>query len=123
MDVQALIDNFVSVLKKYKDFAGRARRREYWLFVLCNVIISIALSILGMIPVLGILFAIASFAYFLLILVPGIAVSIRRLHDIDKSGWYLLISLIPIAGFIILLIWTVKEGTAGDNKYGPNPKA
>ncbi|MBO4898155.1 MAG: DUF805 domain-containing protein [Clostridia bacterium] len=119
---------YIDVIKKYAVFGGRARRKEYWMFVLFNAIASYILSFvdnlagltlkLGETPI-GIL----SLIYSLFILLPSLGVCIRRLHDIDKSGWWLLIGLIPIVGWIILLVFYCKEGTAGENQYGADPKA
>ena len=109
---------YLDVLKKYADFKGRARRKEYWMFVLFNVIISIVISAVGALiemPLLGNLYSLA-------VLLPGLAVGVRRLHDINKSGWYILIALIPLIGAIWLLILLAKEGDVGENQYGPNPK-
>ncbi|HDQ44610.1 MAG TPA: DUF805 domain-containing protein [bacterium] len=118
---------YIGVLKKYTVFTGRARRKEYWMFFLFNFIISFVLSYvdraaglagtaMGGVGVLGGLYA-------LFILIPGIAVSVRRLHDTDRSGWWLLIAFIPVAGAIVLLVFMVLEGQKGNNRYGPNPKA
>jgi uncharacterized membrane protein YhaH (DUF805 family) len=109
---------YIGVLKKYAVFDGRARRKEYWMFVLFNIIVSIVLGILGAL----IKFPIFQIVYGLAVLLPGIGVSIRRLHDTNRSGWWLLIAFVPIVGAIILLIFMVTDGTPGDNKYGPNPK-
>lgn len=110
---------YLQVLRKYADFSGRARRKEYWMFVLFNIIIAIPLVIIDM-ALFGhyLLYII----YVLIILIPSIAVAVRRLHDIGKSGWFYLISLIPVVGAIILLIWFCKDGEAGTNKWGKNPK-
>ena len=105
---------YLDVLKKYAVFSGRARRTEYWMFFLFNVIISL---------VLGFLAAILSNLYALAVLIPGLAVSVRRLHDTNRSGWWLLISLVPIVGIIVLIVFLVSDGQANDNQYGPNPKA
>ena len=113
---------YIAVLKKYAVFTGRARRKEYWMFVLFNVIISFGFGILSLIPGIGILFRILSVIYGLAVFIPGIAVSIRRLHDTNRSGWMLFLGLIPLAGFIILLVFTIEEGKPGDNQYGSNPK-
>jgi len=121
---------YFSVLKKYAVFDGRARRAEYWYFVLFNTIISLMLSILGKaIGVLNITVGTAgsevnilSIVYGLAVLLPGLAVSVRRLHDIGKSGWMILISLIPLIGTIWILILIIRDGTPGENEYGPNPK-
>lgn len=110
---------YLGVLKKYAVFSGRARRKEYWMFSLFNfiftliaVILDTALSTGGVVYVL----------YYLGILLPTLAVTVRRLHDVGKSGWFIFIGLIPIIGAIWLLILTLSEGKPGYNKYGPNPK-
>ena len=97
---------------RYVDFNGRSRRSEYWWAYLAVVIISAVLTV-----VLGEL----AYIWSLATLVPQIAITIRRLHDIGKSGWYYLIGLIPLAGPIILLVWMCKDSTE-DNQWGPNPK-
>ncbi|MEN9505037.1 MAG: hypothetical protein RI958_963 [Actinomycetota bacterium] len=109
----------VVVLERYATFDGRARRAEFWWFALANIVINIVLSILG--EASG-LFAVISVLYGLAVLVPGIAVGVRRLHDIDKSGWFLLLALIPIVGAIILLVWAATDGTRGPNRYGASEK-
>lgn len=113
------VDWYLKVLKQYADFGGRARRKEYWMFVLFNLIISVVLSIVASLirlPILATLYSLA-------ILVPGIAVSVRRMHDIGKSGWVLLIGLIPLLGAIVLLVWAAQEGNQGSNQYGADPKS
>ena len=111
---------FVSVIRnKYADFNGRARRSEYWYFVLFNFVISLAVGFVA--GLIG--FNWLSYIYSLALLVPSIAIGVRRLHDIGKSGWWLLISLVPLIGGIWLIILMVKEGDHGDNAYGPDPKA
>ena len=111
---------FVDVLRnKYADFNGRARRSEYWYFVLFNFLISTAVGVVtGLIGIDWL-----SYIYSVALLVPGIAVGVRRLHDIGKSGWWLLISFIPLIGGIWLIILMAKEGDHGDNAFGPDPKA
>lgn len=116
---------YIEVLKKYADFSGRARRKEYWYFALFNLIITF---ILGMIDGftgsfstkagIGILGGI----YMLAVLIPSISVSVRRLHDTDRSGWWLLIGLIPLIGFIVLLVFMVQDSKPGQNEFGSNPK-
>lgn len=110
---------YLEVLKKYAVFSGRARRKEYWMFVLFNFIFGFIAALLD--EILGSGGAIYGL-YMLVLIIPGIAVGVRRLHDIDKSGFYLLVSLIPIIGVIWLLVLLCMDGTLGDNKYGPNPK-
>lgn len=117
---------YLDVLKKYAEFSGRARRKEYWMFVLFNVIISIVLTIVD--GVLGTFSAQAgtgllSGIYGLGVLLPSIGVGIRRLHDTDHSGWWLLIAFVPCVGVFVLLYFLVIEGTPGSNQFGPNPKA
>ena len=112
-------------LKKYAEFTGRARRKEYWMFVLLVFAIYIVAAIIdgilgmgGMIAgAYGPLMTIAALA----LLIPSIAVGARRLHDTNRSGWWLLIGLIPIVGSIILLVFFILEGTRGANQYGPDP--
>ena len=114
---------YISVLKKYSVFTGRSRRKEYWMFVLFHFIICTIVSILSSIRGIGIIFYILLLVYCIAVILPAIAVGIRRLHDTDRSGWWLLICLVPIIGAIILIVFTVQEGTKGDNQYGPDPKA
>lgn len=111
------MDWYLAVLKQYAVFQGRARRKEYWMFFLFNFIASFVLGFVdGMLGImlLGPLYALA-------VLIPSIAVTIRRLHDTDRSGWWILIGLIPVVG-IALLIFLCLEGTQGDNRFGANPK-
>ena len=114
---------YIEVLKKYAVFDGRARRMEYWMFVLFNVIISIVLgvidNVLGTVTEIG--QGLLGLVYSLGVLLPGIAVTIRRLHDTGRSGWYILLGFIPCIGAIILLVFMVQDSDAGDNEYGPNP--
>ena len=114
------MDWYVAVLKKYAVFEGRARRKEYWMFFLFNIIIAVVLGILQRAS--GV-FGIISMLYSLAVLVPSIAVGVRRLHDTDRSGWWLLIGLVPLVGVIILIVFFVQPGKAGQNQYGSDPKA
>lgn len=110
---------YLEVLKKYAVFSGRARRKEFWMFCLFNIIIAIVLgTVEGIVGSPGILGGLYSLA----VLIPGIAVSVRRLHDTDRSGWWLLIGFIPIIGALVLLVFMVLDGKPGENQYGPNPK-
>jgi uncharacterized membrane protein YhaH (DUF805 family) len=116
---------YLGVLKKYAEFNGRARRKEYWMFFLFNLLIGIVLAIVdtmtGTVNQYGL--GLLSGLYGLAVLVPNIAVTVRRLHDTDRSGWWILIGLIPLIGAIVLLVFMLLDGTPGDNKYGPSPKA
>ena len=116
---------YLLVLKKYVDFSGRARRKEYWMFVLFHVIFVVAAVVID--SLMGLTFDASGLGavyllYALATLLPGLAVSVRRLHDIGKSGWMILVSLIPIIGGIWLLVLAVTEGEPNANQYGPNPK-
>ena len=115
---------YFEVLKKYAVFSGRARRKEYWMFVLFNTIISIVLGIIDEIARLYITenLGILSTIYTVAVLLPSLAVAIRRLHDTDHSGWWLFIALIPFIGAIILIIFYVQDSQFGENRFGPNPK-
>ena len=118
---------YLKCLKQYFDFSGRARRKEYWLFCLFNLIIAYILNVIdsaiGLTFPVGIVeLGILSVIYSLLLFIPGLAVCVRRLHDIGKSGWFYLIGLIPLVGAIIVLIWFCKEGEHKTNKWGPDPK-
>ena len=116
---------YLKVLKQYADFNGRARRTEYWMFVLFNIIIVFVLGFIdGIIGTSGTQIGIGVLGglYSLAVLIPGLAVSVRRLHDVGKSGWMILIALIPIIGAIWLLVLMLIGGNAGENKYGANPK-
>ena len=114
------MDWYMGVLRKYAEFSGRARRREYWTFALISFLIGCALGVIGAL-VHGLAFL--SWVYSLAVLVPSIAVSVRRLHDTGRSGWWLLIGLIPLIGLIVLIVFLATDGEPGDNEYGPNPKS
>ena len=111
---------YLDVLKKYAVFSGRARRQEYWMFVLINLLVAIAIAIveaiIGTAPLLGMLYALGVF-------IPSLAVAVRRLHDTNRSGWWLLIGLIPVIGLIVLIVFFVQDSDKVDNDYGANPKA
>ena len=111
--------------KKYACFSGRARRQEYWMFVLFNIIAGIIIGVIA--GVLVSVTNVTAFAYLgsiynLAVLIPGLAVLFRRLHDIGKSGWWVFISLVPCVGSIILLVFLFLDSQPGSNAYGPNPK-
>jgi uncharacterized membrane protein YhaH (DUF805 family) len=102
------------VMQKYANFSGRAIRSEYWWFVLAYIIAYLVLAIVDYVLGAQLLTAILSLA----LLIPSIAVGVRRLHDLDKSGWWLLLGLIPIVG-LILIYWFCQPGTPGANRFGP----
>ena len=108
-------------LKRYADFSGRSRRKEYWMFVLFVVIVYVVLALLG--SALGATAATALLGIFALgILIPSIAVQVRRFHDQGKSGWFVLLGFIPLVGGLIVLVFMCLEGDQGPNEYGPDPK-
>jgi uncharacterized membrane protein YhaH (DUF805 family) len=122
---------YFEVIKKYAVFSGRARRKEYWMFVLVNFVIAIGLGILVGIATsmdrnshtsLATVFNCISSLYSLAILLPSLGVFVRRLHDIGKSGWWFFIGFIPLIGEIWLLVLMCTDGQPGSNQYGPNPK-
>ena len=113
------MDWYLLVIQRYVEFTGRSRRQEYWMFVLFNLIIAIVLSVIE--NAIG-LKGFFSTIYSLAVLLPSLGVSVRRLHDTNRSGWWLLIALIPLVGAIVLLVFMVQDSQPGANEYGANPK-
>lgn len=115
---------YLAVLKKYAVFEGRASRTEYWMYFLFTVIVSIILgildSILGTRSSYGL--GLLGSLYSLAVLLPGLGVTIRRLHDTGRSGWWFLIVLVPFVGWIVLLVFMILDSQPGDNQYGPSVK-
>lgn len=115
---------YLEVLKKYAVFSGRARRTEFWMFTLVNIAVSMLLAFVdnsfGMTVSYGV--GMLSSLYGLAVLIPSLAVAVRRLHDTGRSGWWWLISLVPLIGAVVLLIFAAQDSQPGSNKYGPNPK-
>ncbi|MEI6552939.1 MAG: DUF805 domain-containing protein [bacterium] len=111
---------YIDVLKKYAVFSGRSRRSEFWFFALFSFIASLLLSIISNIA--GDTNGILGLIYSLVVLIPSIAVAVRRLHDTGRTGWWLLLAIIPIIGWIWLFVLYVLDSNSGDNKYGSNPK-
>ncbi|CAM3529005.1 Inner membrane protein YhaH [Vibrio aerogenes CECT 7868] len=110
---------YIAVIRQYAVFTGRARRKEYWMFFLFNLIFSLIAGVLdGFFGTVAI-----GTVYGVAVLVPGIAVTVRRLHDTGRSGWWALIALIPFIGTLVLIVLTIFEGDKGSNEYGPDPKA
>lgn len=108
-----------ALIERYADFQGRAPRSEYWWFVVFNILMSIVIALVGAVTqTLGnVLDVIVTLA----LIVPNLAVSVRRLHDTDRSGWWFLLVLVPLLGTIVLIVWFVMRGTDGDNRFGPDP--
>ena len=133
---------YVKVLRQYVDFHGRARRREFWMFVLVSVIVAVVLGlvdvILGTDDAIGVrgnrdgivngLFVFPSSTglisgiYVLATFLPSLAVLVRRLHDRDHTGWWVLVLLVPVIGFVVMLVFTVLDGMRGPNRHGADPK-
>ncbi|WP_163133788.1 DUF805 domain-containing protein [Agarivorans sp. Alg241-V36] len=112
------MEYFIGALKKYADFSGRARRKEYWMFILFYFIFSIVANIIDALiglPLLSLILTIG-------LIVPSLSIAARRLHDTGRTGWWQLIALIPLVGVIILLIFLASD-SHDDNNYGANPKA
>jgi len=114
---------YLECLKKYATFSGRARRKEYWMFTLFNIIFGFAAGFLsGLMGESGAtLLAPIVLIYSLAIMVPGLAVTWRRLHDTDRSGWWFWVALVPFIGSLVLLYFLAQEGTKGSNQFGPDP--
>ena len=115
--------NYMSAMRKYATFSGRAPRKEYWMYTLVYLIIGIIAAIIdafvfglaeGSLGIFGLIVGLVH-------LLPSISVGVRRLHDINRSGWWYLIIFLPIIGFLLLLYWMIKSSDEGDNHYGPNP--
>lgn len=113
-----MVEAFKLFFSNYINFEGRSNRGEYWWAFLAIILVSLVLGIIdgfltagGGIPILGLIFSLAT-------LVPGIAIGVRRLHDIDKSGWWLLIGLVPVVGFLVLIYFLVQPPTQGPNRFG-----
>ena len=115
---------YLDAWKNYANFKGRARRKAYWMFVLFNLIALVILSLiegaLGLSSQNG--YGILTGLYTLAMILPLIALAVRRLHDTGRSGWWLLIGLVPLIGPIVLIVFYVTDSQPGTNQYGPNPK-
>lgn len=113
-------------LRRYAEFSGRSRRKEFWLFELFLLVVSIVLGIIegtvGINTMVGGIYGPLTTLFALGTIVPSIAVSIRRLHDTDRSGWWLLLAFVPLVGFLVLLFFFVSDGTKGPNRFGADPK-
>lgn len=115
---------FINTYKcNYANFNGRARRAEYWMTYLFYMIFYVVLLVIGtVLSNVASIFAFLPVVFALASICPMLALSIRRMHDIGKSGWWLFISLVPCIGSIVLLVFLCKDSEAGENQYGPNPK-
>jgi uncharacterized membrane protein YhaH (DUF805 family) len=111
---------FLEALKNYADFSGRARRSEYWYFFLFYLLIYIGLAFVG--TLFGKTGAVIPLLFMVAMIIPSLSVGARRLHDIDRSGWWLLISFIPLIGALVLLAFVVQDSQDGENRFGSNPK-
>ena len=116
---------YLTVVKNYAGFSGRARRKEYWMFLLFNMIFAFVAAIIDNVvgtasPELG--YGVFYGLYTMVMIIPGIAVMVRRLHDVGKSGWMYFIVFIPIVGVIWLMVLLLTDSDAGENQYGQNPK-
>ena len=119
------MDWYLDVLKnKYATFSGRARRKEYWMFLLINLVVSVALalidSLIGSVSESGM--GLLSSVYSIGVLITSLALCVRRLHDIGRTGWWVLISIIPVIGAVVLLVFMLLDSEPGSNRYGANPK-
>ena len=107
----------------YVTFSGRAARWEYWWWTLFVMLGSIITAVIDIVVLGAETQGVINLLFSLAVLLPGLAVSVRRLHDIDRSGWWMLIVLIPLIGILLLLVWAIQSGTAGANRFGPDPLA
>ncbi len=126
-----MIENFKKVVfENYANFTGRARRSEYWYFTLFNVLVGVLAMVLMIVsialdndnPLIAAFIYLAYGVYSLAIIIPSLAVTVRRLHDVGKSGWNILWAFLPIVGPILLLVWYCTDSEIGENKWGANPK-
>jgi uncharacterized membrane protein YhaH (DUF805 family) len=120
------IDYMMMPLKRYADFNGRSRRMEYWMFLVgvigATILTSIVDGVLGLTGMIG-PYGPLTLLLLLGIFIPALACQVRRFHDQDKSGWFVLIGLIPFIGGLVVLVFMFLEGTKGENRFGPDPKA
>ncbi|EKO3798637.1 DUF805 domain-containing protein [Vibrio harveyi] len=120
-----MFDWYYRVILNYSNFGGRARRQEYWYFTLVNVLVNLVMGIID--RVIGSVMQMDNFGFFgviyaLFIMIPSIAVTVRRLHDSGRTGWWALIAFVPIIGVLVLLYFLIQDSEEGSNQYGANPK-
>ena len=116
---------YFTVLRKYADFDGRARRKEYWMYQLVNFAVVMILYVSDAFAAIfdtGLGIGVLTIGYSLAVLIPGLAVQVRRLHDTGRSGWWIFVGLVPVIGAFALLAFMLIEGDAGANEYGDDPK-
>lgn len=115
---------YLNAIRKYCDCKGRASRKEYWMFVLINFLISLVFALLDAVVqhTTSIKLNVLSLLYGIAILCPALGLSIRRLHDVGRSGRWLLLIFVPFVGSIVLLVFSLMDSQSGANEYGPNPK-
>lgn len=120
------MEDFVNAIKKYVDFNGRTSKKEFWNFVLIYTVIYLILEFLSGVSAFDgkgfFLLNIMSGLFFLFTLLPGLSISVRRLHDTNRSGWWMWLCLLPLIGPIVLMVFFALSGTEGENKYGPDPR-
>jgi uncharacterized membrane protein YhaH (DUF805 family) len=120
------MDWMMMPVKRYADFSGRSRRKEYWMFILgfviAMVVVSIIENILGMSGMVGGVYGPLTLLLILGLFIPALACQVRRFHDQDKSGWFVLLGFIPLLGGLIVLVFMCLEGTKGPNRFGEDPK-
>ncbi len=110
------------VFQRYAEFDGRSRRSEYWYFVLFNFLISLSISVVSEFIFNNTFIGVTGVLYSLAVFIPSLAVTIRRLHDSGRSGWFILLPLIPVIGAIVLIVFLATDSQPGSNQWGPNPK-
>ena len=113
------IDWYLGPFQKFAKFEGRASRKEYWMFVVMNIPVAFLFGVLDALVGAG---GVLGGVYNLILLVPSVSLMCRRLHDQNRSGWWQLLLFIPIVGFIVILVFMCLDGTAGDNRFGSDPK-
>lgn len=116
-----MIEATKACFSKYVTFSGRARRAEYWWFILATILVSLVLGFIDGLLGLGGEFGLLSSIWSLAVFLPSLAVGVRRLHDTDRSGWWMLISFLPLIGLIVLIVFFAQKGTDGANRFGPDP--
>lgn len=114
---------YLEALRKYAVFSGRSRRKEYWFFTLFNFLAAVGLSMVDLMRS-GVAadFSLLASIYSLVVLLPSLAVTVRRLHDVGRSGWWILIAFVPLLGFLVLLVFLLQDSQPHANEYGPSPK-